>query len=49
MGNTLPGDVDETYLERLKNQRNDMAKQGQNKLGEASKGNQIADINTELL
>jgi amidophosphoribosyltransferase len=48
-GEYITGDVDETYLERLKNQRNDMAKQGQNKLGEASKGNQIADINTELL
>jgi amidophosphoribosyltransferase len=45
----ITGDVDEIYLERLKSQRNDLVKQGQNKSGESTKGNQIADINSELL
>ena len=48
-GEYITGDVDEIYLERLKSQRSDGVKHGQNKGGESNKVNQIADINSELL
>ena len=46
-GEYITGDVDEVYLKRLENLRNDAAKHGKKKGSNKQKTNLVADINTE--
>jgi amidophosphoribosyltransferase len=46
-GNYVTGDVDEVYLKRLANIRNDAAKMGKKKNNQTRKQNLVADLNTD--
>ena len=46
-GEYITGDVDEVYLKRLENLRNDAAKQGKKKGSNKQQTNLVADLNTE--